>query len=124
MEKYLSRVILFVSMLAVLFFGIGIAKAADVTLEWDANTEPQLAGYNVFQAERVGDHSTAFILIGAVDYNTTTYVILEVDTTKNWTWQVTAFDEAGNESRVSNMVELVDKTPPMPPPNLRKVIAQ
>ena len=133
MEKYLSRIILFVSILCLLFFplktgwgtiGIGIAKAADAVLEWDANTEPQLAGYNIFQAERVGDHTTAWSLIGSVEKEATTYTIPDIDMTKNWAWLVTAFDDKGNESRVSNMVELVDKTPPMPPPNLRKAVIQ
>lgn len=116
----LRRFIIFFSILFCIFFMARWALSADVILEWDANTETTLAGYNVFQAERIGDHSTAWTLIGTVDKDTTTYTVVGVDATKNWTWTVTAFDAAGNESRVSNMIELVDHTPPMPPPNLRK----
>jgi len=120
----LTRFILILSILILLFFAYGIARAADVTLAWDANTETTLAGYNIFQAERIGDHSTAWEKVGTVAKDVTEFTIADVDATKNYAWQVTAFDNAGNESRVSNMVELVDRTPPMPPPNLRKVTLQ
>lgn len=33
--------------------------AADVTLQWDANTESDLAGYYVYQAERIGHNMKA-----------------------------------------------------------------
>lgn len=128
-KRFLKRAIIFLIAVTAIFFMARWAYSADtvsengtsVTLEWDANTESTLAGYNVFQAERIGDHSTAWTIHGTVGKDVTTYTITNVDVTKNWSWQITAFDESGNESRVSNMVELVDKTPPMPPPNLRKV---
>ena len=91
--------------------------ARDVTLQWDANEEQDVAGYTVYRAERQGDKTLAWEKVS--DVETTTYTDT-VDGGKNWAWLVTTRDSAGNESFVSNMVELYDRTPPAAAQNLRK----
>jgi len=120
----LKRLTLFFMAICILFIMARLAWSAEVTLEWDANTEPNLAGYNVYQAERSGDSSTAWEKIGTNEPDTEGVILTEytltVDGAKNWTWYVTAFSSDGIESGPSNTVELYDRTPPLNPNNLRK----
>jgi len=92
---------------------------ADVTLQWDANTETDLAGYYVYQADRIGNVTTAWQRITPNLITENTFVVTGLGD-DNYAWLVTAVDTAGNESFVSNMVERVDRTPPIAPTNLRK----
>ena len=108
---------LFLSIIFILSFAT-IGWAGSVTLQWDANTESQLAGYYLYRAERIGDHTTAWEKVDTIAKDVITYTD-EVDD-KNYAWMVTAFDAAGNESFPSNMAERYDRTPPMPVQNLRK----
>lgn len=105
-------------LLAIVFLFSTVCLADEVTLQWDANTETQLAGYCMYRAERIGDHTAAWEKVATIAKDVTTYI----DTVdgENYAWMVTAFDTAGNESFPSNMVELYDKTPPIPVQNLRK----
>ena len=105
-------------LLAVIFLFSTVCLADEVTLQWDANSESQLAGYYLYRAERIGDCTTAWEKVTTIAKDVTTYTD-EVDE-KNYAWMVTAFDVAGNESFPSNMVERYDKTPPIPIQNLRK----
>lgn len=92
--------------------------ATDVTLEWDLNTEP-VAGYYLYQAERIGDKTTAWVKITPDLIPGPTFIVTGLDD-NNYAWLVTAIDESGNESFVSNMVERYDQTPPFAVKNLRK----
>ena len=92
---------------------------ADVTLTWDANTEPDLAGYYVYQADRIGDKTTEWVKITPDLVTLSTFTVTGLDG-DNYAWLVTAVDLSGNESFVSNMVERFDRTPPIAPANLSK----
>jgi len=89
---------------------------ADVTLQWDANSEPDLAGYKIYQADRNGNVTGAWAEIDTSVTNT--YTVTGIDLAQNYAWLVTAIDTQDNESFVSNMVELYDRTSPGPPANL------
>ena len=39
----------------IIFFAYGISSAAEVTLAWDANTEPDLIGYKIYYDTSPGD---------------------------------------------------------------------
>ena len=39
----------------IIFFAYGISSAAEVTLAWDANTEPDLMGYKIYYDTSPGD---------------------------------------------------------------------
>jgi len=102
-----------------LISGLAVTGWADeVTLSWDPNIEADLAGYNVYRAERVGDHSLAWVKAGSTSKDVTTFV--DVVDGKNYAWQATAYNIDEQESFVSNMVERYDRTPPMEVKGLRK----
>ena len=52
-HERLIIIIAIICALFCLFMGM-TAHAADVTLTWDANTEPDLAGYNVYTGTKSG----------------------------------------------------------------------
>ena len=93
------------------------AFAADVTLQWDANSEDDLGGYRCYRAITPGGHTfgigneAASILAG------TEIVTVTVEDGTHY-FVVTAWDGDGNESEPSNEVkERIDTTPPDPPQN-------
>ena len=96
--------------------------AGDVTLAWDPNSEPDLAGYRLYQAEIADGVSTNWEMVAEIPAGTEIYTVT-IDGRKNYAWQLTAYDTEGNESFVSNMAELVrqqDRTPPGRTKNLKR----
>lgn len=88
------------------------------TLEWDANTEEDLAGYRVYMA--LSTTPTEFNQVAEV--NTNCYPLL--DSEDGNLFAVTAYDHAGNESAKSisivfNIPEPPDTTAPGIPGNPR-----
>lgn len=108
-------------LLIVLILGLSIPCLADttITLVWEGNTESCLGGYNLYRAERIGDVTTAWAKVQTAAKEAVSCSDV-VEDGKNYAWLLTAFDTAGNESFVSNMVELYDRTPPLAVQNLRK----
>jgi hypothetical protein len=104
--------------LAILCWAVFV-EAKDVTFVWDPNTEPDVAIYTVYQADRMEDKTGPWQIIGTVNHPTVTYTTTVADV-GNFAWYITATDESGNESLASNMVELYDRVPPSGPMNLRK----
>jgi len=71
-----------------------ISTAVGVELIWNANTEPDLAGYNVYRRENEGEsRKLNSELVGTPLYRDTTVVAEH-----RYTYWVTAIDTAGNES--------------------------
>ncbi len=79
------------------------------TLTWNANSEPDLAGYKVYQRALNTAYGAPIATIGKVTTYTTP--ALPVGTTA---FTVTAFDTAGNESLRSNEVTAIVPPPPTP----------
>ena len=102
MNKYLS-----IMMLLMLCFTFD-ARAADVTVAWDANSEPDLAGYRLYR--RAYD--------GTYDYTTPIWEGTEtratVDVPIQSAFVVRAFDDAGNVSGDSNEAATWDGSPANP----------
>lgn len=106
------------------------ATAADVTFRWDANTEPDLAKYKLYQAEAVGGPYTKAQVIG--EGNLVAIIIVDLPNSVHPTectledvadgqhyWVLTAADLSNNESGFSNEVTTtIDQTPPAPPQSL------
>lgn len=97
-------------MLLFLFAAIS-AAAADIRLAWDANTEPDLAGYYVYY----GQHSRAYSNSTKLGTQTT-YTVTGLPP-GTYYFAVTAFNTAGQESAYSNEVSTTipagaDTTPP------------
>ena len=79
------------------------AHAADVTLQWDANTESDLAGYRVYQGS--GSAPATFTKVQEITAPTTSATIKGLDNTSH-SFAVTAYNTAGLESAYSNIVTI------------------
>ena len=100
--------------------------ATNVLFEWDANTESDLAGYNIYQSDISGVYDISK-LIGTVDKADCCQFTKDGVPDGTWFWVATAFDTSGNESAYSNEVtDTLNTEPPAPPQNLsiwQKIIA-
>ena len=85
------------------FLGILIyttfSYAAQVTLEWNANTEQDLAGYMIYQGTSSRDYD-ASMDVG----NWTRATIENLEDNETYYFALTAYDTDGNESGYSNEV--------------------
>lgn len=83
--------------------------AADVTLQWDANTEPDLAGYKIYHGTESGVYGEP-IDAG----NVTEYTVTGLEE-RQYFFVVTAHDTEGLESDYSNEVFTTDMQKPSAP---------
>ena len=74
-----------------------LALLASVTLTWDANSEPTLAGYRLYHATSAGGPYTLAATVGKV----TTWEHQSLAAGLHC-WVATAYDTSGNESAYSN----------------------
>lgn len=112
--------------LAILAMAITPAMAAEVTFQWDANTETDLAGYRIYEGTVSGDHPNqiAEIPCAANDTACATYLYQDV-TDGTYYWVATAYDKDGNESEKSIEVSLtIDTVAPGSPQNFRVTITE
>src|SRR6266850_4705517 len=85
-----------------LIWPTGILQADTVvSLAWDANTEPDLAGYRIHYGTSPGSYTLPTITVVGQN-NARTITNLQANTT--YYFAVTAYDLAGNESPLSNEV--------------------
>lgn len=88
-----------------------LLAAGAVKASWNANTEPDLAGYKIYYGLSSGNY-TISINVG----NVTQYTVNQLTEGLVYHFVVTAYDTAGNESayspEVSAEIPLVDRTPP------------
>ena len=85
--------------------------AADVTLSWSSNTEPDLGGYKVYYGAASHTYGNP-VVIGLQ----TSYTVTGLSN-GTYYFSVTAYDTSGNESGFSNEVSktisgVTDTTPP------------
>jgi len=78
------------------------AYAASVELEWDPNTEPELAGYKIYWGTSSGNYGSSKD-VG----KTTIYTIAGLDEGKTYYFAATAYDGSKNESGYSNQVSFM-----------------
>lgn len=90
------------------------AFAASAVGTWDANTEPDLAGYKIYYGTSSGVYGTP-IDVG----NVTTYKVEALADSTNYCFALTAYDNSGNESDKGSEVCVTtgDFTPPDAPQN-------
>ena len=94
------RATIFIILLLALAF---TAHASDVTLQWDANTEADLAGYRVYQGS--GSAPATFTKVQEITAPTTSATIKGLDSASH-SFAVTAYNTAGLESAYSNIVTI------------------
>jgi len=90
-----------VSILIPFFHGTNVFSA-QITLAWDPNTEPDLAGYKVYYGTASRVYGSP-ISVGKV----TTYILVGLTQGQNYFYSVTARDTSGRESEYSNEVSRV-----------------
>jgi len=98
--------------------GVTLGQAQEtynpVGLEWDANTEADLAGYRVYEKTAVGTYGELGVCTAVTTELAFTAATPHPDGA--YSWVITAYDDAGNESGYSNEVSAVfDSGPPAPP---------
>lgn len=113
--------------LLIVVLSFGTAHAYDVTLQWDANTEPDLAGYYIYQSTTPDSWDINYRLKD-VDGNDIVIlptanpeaVITGLKKSTDYYWVVTAFDDEvpSLESDWSNQVSKIF-SPPGNPQGLR-----
>lgn len=113
----------FLFALAFCLVPVVVFASANVTFQWDANTESDLAGYRLYQGVSSGVYDA---VVADIPAGTETVTIAVDDGT--YFWALTAYDADGNESGFSNEVmRRVDTTPPAPPTGfwalVQKIIA-
>ena len=108
--KHATKIICYIFL-----FVIGIpalALAGSATLHWQANTEPDLAGYRIYY----GTSSRSYGPYIPVDKNTTSYTINNLTEGQTYYFALTAVDTSGNESgysqEVSKTIQIDDTMAP------------
>jgi len=99
-----SLMLLLVAILSLL---VPAAHAAQVTVAWDANTDPAVTGYRVHYGTAPGNY-TSHVDVG----NVTSCVISGLSEGVTYYFAATAYDSSDNESDYS---AAVNYTPPMAP---------
>ena len=94
-----------VSTLILLFYNTNVFSA-QITLAWDPNTEPDLAGYKVYYGTASRGYGSP-IIVGKV----TTHTLTGLTQGQNYFYSVTACDTSGRESEYSNEVSGVPSEP-------------
>lgn len=88
--------------------------ANTVRLAWDANTESNLAGYQVYRSEESGIYGSPIAQTAQILFTDST-----VQRGKTYFYTVTALDTDGNESlkssEVTATVPVIDALPPSLP---------
>jgi len=117
--------LLFLTLMALLVPVLAFG-AADVTFEWDSNTEADISHYNIYRSD---DGTATWNQVNASPIThsgsgTETWMDLGVSD-GTYSWYVTAVDTEGNESQPSNIVSAtIDSTAPQPPANFLIALIQ
>ena len=74
-----------------------ISYAAQVTLEWDANSEPNISGYNVYYGNSSRDYD---VTLGVGNWTSVT--IADLVDNETYYFAVTAYNTDGDESGYSS----------------------
>jgi len=106
----LQKMLLNSVLAAILSLGVSSTSSAfTVNLQWDPNTESDLAGYKVYYS---ADPAS---LVGSTPidvHNQTTASVSGLDPDKAYNFAVTAYNAAGQESSFSNVVAVAEQSPP------------
>jgi hypothetical protein len=100
-----------------------VSNSKTVKLAWDANTEPDLAGYKVYWGKASGGPYTNSPVPTVPVMTNPEYTTPELANGR-WYFVVTAYNTGGAESGYSNEVTASINSAPNPPRNLRTVLQQ
>jgi hypothetical protein len=85
--------------LTIVLFGVPDVHAADITLAWDQNSEPDIAGYRVYYGQESRSYTNA-VDVG----NYTSCVIADLEDGETYYFAATAYNNDGYESGYSNEI--------------------
>ena len=91
--------------LSIIFLSAPLCWAESVVLQWNPNSETDLAGYRLYQSNTSGQFTKGNYL-AEIPAGTETYTITNL-TEGTFFWVVTAFDQSGLESGFSLEVSKV-----------------
>jgi hypothetical protein len=103
-------------MMSLLLVGYGSCLAVDVALQWDPNTEPDLAGYKVYY--KADSTSLPFNGTGAAQgaapvlSTQPTASLTGLDPAHSYSFAVTAYNSSGVESSYSNIITIPESLAP------------
>jgi len=80
---------------------LNAASTSSASLSWDANTDPDLASYRVYESTTPGVYGNA---IATVPAGASTYTVTGLTMGSTYYFRITAVDSTGNESLPSNEV--------------------
>lgn len=86
--------------------------AQSVTLEWDPNSEPDLAGYNIYRSQQSG---SGYVKLNSSLIQATSYTDDTIQYGVTYYYVATAVNTSGLESGYSNEVAYTAQLPPQPP---------
>ncbi|GAB4251164.1 MAG: hypothetical protein Kow00109_26940 [Acidobacteriota bacterium] len=109
-SSWLQRAI-FSTIFIVHWLGVSLL-AQSVTLEWDPNSEPDLAGYNIYRSLQSG---SGYVKLNSSLIQSTTYTDTTIEYGTTYYYVATAVNTAGLESGYSNEVSYTAVLPPQPP---------
>ncbi len=115
------KIILFI--IVVLLIWGGTTYAEWVTVKWDSNVEPDLAGYELHYGENSNDYFDYYVTISKT---ATTHTVKGVAPEKKYYFALKAFDTSGNKSGFSREVSYLVPARPVDdttPPGIPQVIS-
>ncbi|MEK7075837.1 MAG: hypothetical protein AAB948_03550, partial [Patescibacteria group bacterium] len=124
-KKILFPIFLSIFLFPVLFIFVPLALAGTATLNWNANTESDLAGYKIYYgtSPRTGACPSGGYSNNLTVGNVTSYIFNSLTDGATWYFSLSAYDTSNNGSCFSAEVSKVlpavgDTTPPTTPTNL------
>ena len=91
-KRFLSGITRFIALTFIIVSSFHDAYSARVTLEWDPNAEPDLAGYKLYYGTASRDYAQV-IDVG----DTSTYTVTNLTAGDTYYFAVTAHDASGHE---------------------------
>ncbi len=102
--------------------GLIVCHAEEITLQWDPNIEPDLAGYRVYMSDTSNSQEVGGEFMAEIPLGTETATFADTPETEVTHYYIlTAYDIGGLESDKSNEVSHFFNRAPMPPQGVQKV---
>lgn len=114
MRKFLA-VVLCAAALVVASAQVVPPVLASVTLAWDANSEPDVAGYRIYYKQTAAPTPWKIVNVG----NVTNTTLSDLTRGIEYSFYATCYNTSGLESEPSNVVTYTAPKPPAAPRNIR-----